>query len=547
MNIRTQLFPLAALLFACAANTVETPETDGPGDIDNLTGKADSSAHANFINMEFDASLITTSAFDTFSAKARIENQLLFTIGHLNGSKAVGRLDTAELSNVQITSLGGGRQRVNYHAKLPVAWSKQNTIPASYRFILPLDNTYTGIERFTESYKESCVDFGAHDVDSGSIWYYYRPNRSDCEIADTDIVVANATVTRSPTETTGKYPEYTKVWEDNALRVVAIFGKYEDGATTASDAGVAAYNSFVAAVRRSFSNSSITTTPAAAPTSPGVGTPDITFRIDLGAGRTAEIVALLVDNVREGGPAFETRYETLSSNADLIAYNGHAGLGTNVRFLANRGTWQQGQYAIVFMNGCDTFAYIDNALWEAHAEVNPDDALGTQYVDIVTNAMPAFFSYMPDATMQLITALSKPQAPLTYEQIFARITSTQIVLVTGEQDNTFTPGGTGGGGGGGGTTWAGLNETATVARSGNKKYATGVLQPGTYEFKMTGTGDADLYARIGADPSTRLYDCRPYDSTSNEVCTLQLTTAADIRLMVRGYSAATFTLTGSKK
>ena len=38
--------------------------------------------------------------------------------------------------------------------------------------------------------------------------------------------------------TTGKYPEYDKVWEDGTLRVVAIFGKYEDGATTSSDAGI---------------------------------------------------------------------------------------------------------------------------------------------------------------------------------------------------------------------------------------------------------------------------------------------------------------------
>lgn len=35
-----------------------------------------------------------------------------------------------------------------------------------------------------------------------------------------------------------------------------------------------------------------------------------------------------------------------------------------------------------------------------------------------------------------------------------------------------------------------------------------------------GSGDADLYVRMGADPTTSLYDCRPYLAGSNEQCTL---------------------------
>ncbi|WP_461482674.1 M4 family metallopeptidase [Porticoccus sp.] len=35
-----------------------------------------------------------------------------------------------------------------------------------------------------------------------------------------------------------------------------------------------------------------------------------------------------------------------------------------------------------------------------------------------------------------------------------------------------------------------------------------------------GSGDADLYVRLGADPTTSLYDCRPYLAGNNEQCTL---------------------------
>ena len=43
--------------------------------------------------------------------------------------------------------------------------------------------------------------------------------------------------------TSGKYPEYDKVWQDKAFKVVAVFGKYDDGATS-GDAGISAYNRF---------------------------------------------------------------------------------------------------------------------------------------------------------------------------------------------------------------------------------------------------------------------------------------------------------------
>lgn len=51
-----------------------------------------------------------------------------------------------------------------------------------------------------------------------------------------------------------------------------------------------------------------------------------------------------------------------------------------------------------------------------------------------------------------------------------------------------------------------------------------------------GSGDADLYTRFGAAPTTSTYDCRPYRSGNNETCT---GTADDgtYHVMLRGYNA----------
>ncbi len=43
------------------------------------------------------------------------------------------------------------------------------------------------------------------------------------------------------------------------------------------------------------------------------------------------------------------------------------------------------------------------------------------------------------ASMALINGLLKYDAPLTYETMFDDIDSSQVVLVTGEQDNQFRP------------------------------------------------------------------------------------------------------------
>jgi hypothetical protein len=520
--------PLSLLLAACGGpDTLEVTD----GDVTKAgDGKYDSSAEAVFVDMEFDGVVRSTSSFNPSRV---IEDQLLYTIGHLNGVRGVGRLDRLELSDIETTAVTGGFE-IRYHARLPVAWGRRDSVPATYTFELPRDMSFAGQQAFADKYADDCVDFGAHDVDPGNMWYYYRNEAFRCELDDADIVTLEATVSLSAINTTGKYPEYHKVWEDDHLEVVAIFGKYEDGATSNFDAGISAYNAFLSRIRGELSGlDNVRSEPATVPSRPGVDLPDVEFFAETAGGRTVHVTTLLIDGVRTAGPEFDARYASLSADADLIVYSGHAGLGANIRALARKGDWKAGQYVVVFMNGCDTYAYVDGAINQAHADLNPDDPTGTRYVDMVTNALPAFFHSTPGATLAMLRGLLSFDAPMTYEQIFGDIDRAQVVLVSGEADNEFVPGG-----GGDPEPWEGINESGTVARDAEIRWESPTLASGRYVFEMTGTSDADLYVRVGEAPTTQLWDCRPFKASSNEICAVDITTPAPVHVMVRGWSAS---------
>jgi hypothetical protein len=517
---------------AACGNDPSVTEGDAKSE-DNFT-----SNQASLLTFEFAGEVETDFGF----GNGPINDQLLYTIGQLNGSKAVGRLDKVVLTDV-VRRQEGGKTIIAYKAKLPVSWGSQTNLPRTYEFNLPRNSSSEGQTAFTERYKHSCAEFGAHDVDAGSMWYYYRPAQSGCAVAAADTVKMTATISKSTENTTGKYPEYDKVWADGELNVVSIFGKYADTGTTPADAGISAYNTFLRTMRSELGRFTLTTEPATVPVDPSVALKDVTFRAVLPDGKKINVTALLVDNIGSVDAAFNTRYNGLSTNADVIAYNGHAGLGQNVRALAQKGNWKKGQYVIVFMNGCDTFAYVDGSLAQTRARVNTDDPTGTKYMEFITNTLPAFFANMPNSTSTLIKGLARFDSPMTYEQIFDGIDDSQIVVVTGEEDNTYTPGVTPPPAG-----WQGLSARVDgFARGAERRFETGVLQPGRYEMAIKGTGDADLYVKVGQQATKQVYDCRPFKSGSNEICVVNVTQAANISVLVRGYAtSSSFDVTGKK-
>jgi hypothetical protein len=429
MRLRPSLFAVSALLpllvYGCAAPAEEESPDQGED--------AYTSASARLLDFEFDGEVLTADG----DADQAIKDQMLFTIGQLNGKTGVGRLDKITLTNVT-TIAEGDLTHVKYHAKLPVSLSKNTRMGRTYNLVMPRRTDWAGQDAFFKKYeKTSCTDPDAHDDETGIYWYYYRPEAAGCTLDAADVYRLKAKVKVSPENTVNSYPEYDEIWQDDVLDLVAIFGKFEDGTTTDADIGIWSHGHFVDTMRKELPNAKVT--PATTPENPGIANPDVTIESTLPNGKKVRVTSFLVDNVREGGAAFEARYNSLSGDADVIVYNGHAGLGQNVRALARMGKFKAKKYQLIYMNGCDTFAYVDGFLAETRAKLNPDDPTGTKYMEILTNSMPPNWESLPNNTSSLIRDLIKIEAPSSYTTILSHFDQSGFVTVTGDEDNKFKP------------------------------------------------------------------------------------------------------------
>ncbi len=487
------------------------------------------SATSTLVDMDLDGVVV---AGTDQNPTGQIRAQLLYTVGLFNAENGVARLGKVVLSSVTTSSLGGGLYELRYHAKLPVAWNKAKKIPKTYKLTLPKRVDEAGQNEFFAKYGSKCVEGGGHEVSLANLWYHYRPKASGCSLAAADVSKSTASVKVSPENSVAKFPEYHRIWEDGTLDVVAVFGKYEEGATSDDDAGIAAWDAFMEELRVTLPN--VAVSPSNAPERPGAAFPDVTYESVLEDGRQVRVTALLVDKVATAPASFEARFSELTPGADLVIYDGHAGLGANVRSLSAKAKFFPKKYQLFFMNGCDTFAYEDDSMVKARALLNPEDPTGSKYLDVMMNAMPAYFSSMPDASLAVVRALVDTNKPKTYEAIFKGIDEAQVVVVTGETDNVYSASYVAE------TGWEGLELSGSVGYKETKSYSTDVLPAGSYVFEMTPElslpgGDADLHLKVGSAPSqTSTYKCPSYKYNSNERCFVTLSAPSQVFFSATG-------------
>jgi hypothetical protein len=188
-------------------------------------GKADSAAHAVFLDFEFDGRFITDCDISNWpggqvsmlyadgeafkvpwcDSGALIRAHLLWAVGQLNSDGAGAHLNSLQLTNVshkEIRPCNGVEngadcskssvsvhRDITYHAVMTVAWPANKPIPSVYSFILPGDNCYLGRNRHKRDASYACrspeYSSAAHDgfTQFGAEadgWFLYDPMGGTC-------------------------------------------------------------------------------------------------------------------------------------------------------------------------------------------------------------------------------------------------------------------------------------------------------------------------------------------------------------------------------
>ncbi|NID15089.1 PKD domain-containing protein [Luteibacter yeojuensis] len=96
------------------------------------------------------------------------------------------------------------------------------------------------------------------------------------------------------------------------------------------------------------------------------------------------------------------------------------------------------------------------------------------------------------------------------------------------------------GGGGGNVLQNGVAVTGLSAPHNGQLNYTVVVPSGAHNLKIAisgGSGDADLYVRLGAAPTLSTFDCRPYVTGNTESCTASAPTPGTYYVMLNAYAA----------
>lgn len=411
---------LGASLAAAACGVAADDSDSSDGAITSNDGVA--------LEFEFTGEVVARSSD---SARRAIATQLQYVQGILvTDADANGQTGMPGLANIRETE-EGDKKRITYEAKLPVVWPKNRALPDSYELALPLD--VTALSAFNAKYDGSC---GRNEYGQSSFWHDFNPKAPGCVLDDADVHRAPVAVRPHPQATQDVYPEYDKIWEDDALDVVAVFGIISSN--TPQDEGARTREKLLREVAASLEGAERSEAPEAR----GIladSTVTGTANVD-GRERRVTVRGILVNEVASAGTTFEQRYAEATAKADVVIYEGHSGLGKNISALARNMGAERNKYQLVYLYGCQTLGYLEPVMHEKRTELNGADAdpEGTKYLDVIANALPA---YGDDgrSTLALYRAMLDMRSPKTFNALIRGISPWHLVVVFGEHDNTFRP------------------------------------------------------------------------------------------------------------
>lgn len=403
------------------------------------------SAHSILMDATIEQGQIFSHTLHRPTLEAEIIEQLYYLRGQLTERNGIS---DNPLSHIQITAtedLGEGIYKIRYKATLRISWPVEIENPGNIDIYLPRFGDQLGRDAFFARFANGCIstDHQTPDIEARYYWYYFQINGSRCsvkvETEDQSVsspIKLNLNMVVSNENTQDHSPEYLKIWEDHTLVVTEVRGMSSlHLPMERSDQGASSFNSNIRRLLYLFG----------LPSESNVDLSNRQFdfarahvpvhlkwdRLPDQPGRKLDIMLIFIEEISLATDEQRNLFNQRSKISDVMIYSGHSGLGGNIRNFANMGQFQRGHYQLYVLNGCITFSYQDNTIFNRHGAVN-NPARPTKYLDVISNAMPGTFMDNNLVSESLIQGLL---AAATYRQILSNFPIAQRANVTGEEDN----------------------------------------------------------------------------------------------------------------
>jgi hypothetical protein len=406
------------------------------------------SAHSRLLDARIDQGIMHASNAHKPTLLSEISEQLYYLRGQL---QEINGISNNPYAKIEITDITGTPQQgyvVRYRANMQIAWPEETPLPSSFDAFIPRFGSEAGRTAFFDRYSRRCRT-GGDEIAARYYWYYYRIQSQNCtvrtDIAETTLsspVSFPVSVVPSSEQTQGKFPEYDKIWDDEKLVITFVRGMSSHSSPLPTyDEGA---NHFNLGIRRYLDTWG--------PPSSGnlsqeeIANEDFDFArnkpqvqmkwdtIPEHPGKILDVMGFFLEEISAMPSAMRVPFNQRVLESDIVVYAGHSGLGGNIRTFAGLpADFTRGRYQLFVINGCITYSYVDNTLLNRHGTKN-NAAQPTKYLDVITNAMPAYFMDLNQVDFAIIDSTFNK---LSYKDMLAKFPRVQRANVIGEQDNAF--------------------------------------------------------------------------------------------------------------
>lgn len=407
--------------------------------------------------LKFDASIevstdksLNVEVLNGTSAKAnkireKVDYQLEFLIGHFQSESFVeaykypGVLgDKHKFKFTSVEPKRGTRQILNFrfegktvfHTKV---FMKADKVKIPLR--LPL-NPATFYKKGVVKGKNKCTD--EHYDSEDDMFYFWDPDKAGCPLKgnNTDVLRINGSLEKLE-NTTSTYPEYDRLYTDEELNISVFLGYIDDVPATSrtNDDGYVTYKElgeqleefgYEIVEQKNFKRLNYFTKL------------EKTFRNQLGTMQKVVISILLSDSsVGVTDETFANSFSEALTTSQIVAYDGHSGLGGNLeyeRFLASK---LPGFYQIFFFNGCSSYPYFNQMYFT-------QKPAGKKNLEIITAGLPTLTSTSTSNMMAFLNPFIHGKIH-SYQTLMRGLEksngeeSTYLMGVNGDEDNKFRP------------------------------------------------------------------------------------------------------------